>query len=56
MGRAKDQLIEQMEEEREDLEQSLDDIEAFGQLIKWYARTILQYPFVAIDQVLLQSF
>ncbi|KAF7553692.1 hypothetical protein G7Z17_g3434 [Cylindrodendrum hubeiense] len=31
MGRSKDQMIEQMEEEREDLERALDDIEAFGE-------------------------
>lgn len=41
MGRAKDQLIEQMEEEREDLVQALDDIEAVGERIKWYARKAL---------------
>ncbi|KFH42924.1 hypothetical protein ACRE_062980 [Hapsidospora chrysogenum ATCC 11550] len=34
MGRLKDQMIEEMEEEREELERALDDIEAFGENFK----------------------
>ena len=38
MGNAKDQMIERMEEEREDLELALDDIEACGERFKWYVK------------------
>lgn len=36
MGRLKDHMIEDKQEERETLEDSLDDIEAFGERFKWY--------------------
>ncbi|KJK84900.1 hypothetical protein H633G_11279 [Metarhizium anisopliae BRIP 53284] len=36
MGRAKDQLIEHAEQERENLEHALDDIEAYGESIECY--------------------
>ncbi|KAK4450964.1 hypothetical protein QBC34DRAFT_493465 [Podospora aff. communis PSN243] len=35
MGWTKDQMIEEMEEEREELEQALDDIEAYGERFEW---------------------
>jgi hypothetical protein len=38
MGRCKVEMIEQMQEEREDLEHALDDIEAFGEEFKWYVQ------------------
>ncbi|KAF6813036.1 hypothetical protein CPLU01_14757 [Colletotrichum plurivorum] len=40
MGYVKDQLIQQMEEEREDLIQTLDDIEAFGEKHAWSAASL----------------
>jgi len=42
MGFHKDQLIEQMQEEREDLEATLDEIEAYGERFEWYVRRALQ--------------
>ena len=42
MGRYKDQVIEDMEEERDDLERALDDIEAFGERFSWYVGTALR--------------
>jgi len=36
MGRAKDLMVERMEEEREDLELALDEIEAYGERFEWY--------------------
>lgn len=36
MGYAKEQLIQAMDEEREDLTQTLDDIEAVGENYAWY--------------------
>lgn len=41
MGRAKDQLIEHAEQERENLEHALDDIEAYGESIEWYASRVM---------------
>ena len=38
MGRVKDQMIEQMEEDREYLQQALDDIEAYGERFEWCVR------------------
>lgn len=35
MGYAKDQIIQELEEEREYLEQVLDDIEAYGEEHTW---------------------
>lgn len=31
----KDQMIEEIQEEREDLERALDDIEAYGERFEW---------------------
>jgi hypothetical protein len=45
MGRLKDQMIEDMQEERENLEHALDDIEAFGERFKWYVGRALNAPF-----------
>lgn len=38
MGFCKDQLIRQMQEEREDLEATIDEIEAYGGRLGWYVR------------------
>lgn len=35
MGFAKDRMIEQMQEEREDLTNALDDIESYGESFRW---------------------
>ena len=44
MADIKDQMIEHMEEERADLEQALDDIEAHGGGFKWCVRRALCVP------------
>jgi hypothetical protein len=35
MGWTKDQMIEEMQEAREELEQALDDIKAYGERVEW---------------------
>lgn len=42
MGRAKDQLIEDAQHDRENLEYALDDIEAYGERFEWYASSVIQ--------------
>lgn len=41
MGYAKDQMIECMEEERDNLVQALDQIEAYGEGFEWYVWEII---------------
>jgi hypothetical protein len=44
MGYAKDQMIECMEEERDNLEEALDKIEAYGERFEWYVgRSVFIY-------------
>jgi hemerythrin superfamily protein len=45
MGFVKDQMIEQMEEERENLELALDDIKAYGERYQCTSRsTAIPFP------------